>query len=279
MVVLDGSERNEVLLTIAANLARRHDAHLVGLCALELLQPARPGIQRGSPLDAAGLEDMRTGQYTEAAEQAVQIEAVFREQLRFKRLQGDWQVASGNVGEMVIRQARRVDLVILGQTNPDQPPPPAGRHLVHDVLLTSGRPTLVIPYVGAFETVGTRVLVGWNESREAARALNDAIPMIANAESVTIVAIRAAGRSLEPSEEGTTSVADHLARHGMSAVTARATTAEASVADTLLSYAADLSADLLVVGGYGHSRLRELVLGGITRQLLLQMTLPVLMSH
>jgi nucleotide-binding universal stress UspA family protein len=213
---------------------------------------------------------------TLAAEEAERIEAVFWERLRFSGLQGDWRVASGKASETVVGRARHADLVILGQVDPDHPPPPAGRQLVESILMTSGRPVLVIPYVGRFETFSTKIIVGWNNSREAARAVNDAIPLLAKAASVTILEVNPIGR--EPATDDVTSadITRHLARHGINAETARTVMTSISASDALLSYAADLSAEMLVVGGYGHSRLRELILGGVTRELLRHMTLPVL---
>ena len=178
-----------------------------------------------------------------------------------------------------MRQAQQVDLVILGQIDPTHPPRPEGRHLIEDVLMTSGRPILVIPYISQLAKIGTKVLVGWNNSREAVRAMNDAMPLLAKASSVTILEAIPAGKKAATDEVTSADLARHLARHGIEAKTARTVMADISASDAMLSYAADASADLLVVGGYGHSRLRELMLGGVTRELLQHMTLPVLMSH
>jgi nucleotide-binding universal stress UspA family protein len=289
VVVLDDSAASKIRMDIAVALAQQHGAHLTGLSALELLMPTRPLVQpAGSPegemqpasqllnWGALPLVDHPEAA-TQAAERAEQLEATFRERLRFSQLLGEWRVVSGKLSETVVRQARLADLVILGQVNPDHPPPPQGRQLVEDVLMTSGRPILVIPYIGRFETVGSKILVGWNNSREAARAVNDAIPLLARAASVTILE----ASPHKPATDDVTSagITRHLARHGIKAETTRPVLAGSSTPDLLLNYAADVSADLLVVGGYGHSRLRELVLGGVTRELLRHMTLPVLMSH
>jgi nucleotide-binding universal stress UspA family protein len=291
VVVLDGSAPSEIRLHLAVALAQRHGAHLTGLSALDLLKPTRPLVQpRGNPeLDTPPASQLRTWgavppvDYPEAdrqaAETAERIEAAFRERLRFSGLRGDWRVASGNVSEIVVRQTRHADLVILGQVDPDHPPPPGGQQLVEDVLMTSGRPILVIPYIGQFETFGTKILVGWNSSREAARTVNDAIPLLAEADSVTILEVNPVGGKSATDDATSADIARHLACHGINAETARTVMASISASDVLLSYASDIGADLLVVGGYGHSRLRELILGGVTRELLRHMTLPVLMSH
>jgi nucleotide-binding universal stress UspA family protein len=289
-VVLDDSAASEIRLDIAVALAQQHGAHLTGLSALELLIPTRTLVRpRGNPevdtqqpasellnIGAASPVDYPEAD-RQAAERAEQLEATFRERLRFSQLLGEWRVVSGKVSETVVRQARQADLIILGQVNPDHPPPPEGRQLVEDVLMTSGRPILVIPYIGHFQTVGTRILVGWNNSREAARAVNDAIPLLAKAASITI--LEAGPRKSATDDVTSAGITRHLTRHGIRAEISRTVLAGTSAPDLLLNYAADLSADLLVIGGYGHSRLRELVLGGVTRQLLRHMTLPVLMSH
>src|SRR5206468_1617267 len=141
------------------------------------------------------------------------------------------------------------------------------------------RPVLVLPYAGRFETVGRRVLVGWNARREAARAVHDALPLLRQAESVTVLAIDPVRGAHGHGEEPAADLALHLARHGLQ-VTARQTdSAGLDPADVLLNTAADEGADLIVVGGYGHSRVREVVLGGVTRRLLRTATVPVLISH
>jgi nucleotide-binding universal stress UspA family protein len=290
VVVLDDSASSEMRLTVAVVLAQQHGAHLTGFSALNLLLPARPAVvPRDNPqvYTQPASQLMNWGAVlphdypeadTQAAEAAERIETAFRERLRSTDLHGDWQVASGKVSETLVCKARHADLVILGQVDPAHPPP-AGRQLVEDVLMTSGRPILVIPYIGRFDTFGTNILVGWNNSREAARAMNDAIPLLAKAASVTILEANPIGRKLASDDATSADITRHLARHGISAKTARTSTDRMSASDALLSYAADVSADLLVVGGYGHSRLRELILGGVTRELLQHMTLPVLMAH
>jgi len=271
---------SETRLTSAIALAQQHNAYLTGLSALALLLPARPVIHpRSYPeTDTSPASSLRNlGDV--AAEKAERIEAVFRERLHLSGLQGNWRVVSGKIGEAVAREARHTDLIILGQVDPAHPPLPAGQQLIQEVLLTAGRPLLVIPYIGQFKTVGSRVLVAWNGSREAARAVHDALPLLTKAASVTILEV--SRRRHEAATDGATvaDLIDHLARHGISATAARTIAADISVPDALLSYVADINADLLVAGGYGHSRLRERILGGITHELLQHLTLPVLLSH
>jgi len=145
------------------------------------------------------------------------------------------------------------------------------------LALGVGRPVLIVPRYGTFETVGERVLVAWNGSREATRAVHDALPLLKLASSVTVL-------SIDPEHDTGdripgADIALHLARHGVAAEGMSTVGLDISVGDLLLSRAADLGADLIVMGAYGHSRVRELVLGGATRHILQHMTVPVLMSH
>jgi nucleotide-binding universal stress UspA family protein len=291
LVVLDDTARSEMRLAIAIRLAKQHDAHLTGISALDLVTPPGPVARfyRYPEIDPRGGSELMTGTAVSArdypqvetgvAEKTEQIEAAFRIQLRSSGLRGDWHVADGKLSEALAFHARHADLVILGQADQNRPSTPASRHLVDDTLMTAGRPILVIPYAGQFETVGTKVLIGWNNSREVARAVNDALPVLAKAASVTILEAYPVGRMPVTHDAASSGITRHLAHHGITAKTARTVMTNISAADTLLSYAAETSADLLVVGGYGHSRLRELILGGVTRELLQHMTVPVLMSH
>ena len=147
------------------------------------------------------------------------------------------------------------------------------------MTLVSGRPILVVPNVGNFADLGRRVVIGWNASREAARAVNDAMPLLTAAETVTVLTIDPREGPRAHGELPGADISLHLARHGVKAEIERTASADLPVGEVLLSRVADLGADLLVMGAYGHSRARELLLGGATRSLLRSMTLPVLMSH
>jgi nucleotide-binding universal stress UspA family protein len=191
----------------------------------------------------------------------------------------EWREVSEGVEGDAALHARYADLAIVGQLDPDRVEGNLLWPRPEQVTLASGRPVLVVPYAGRFDTVGKRVLIGWNASREAARAVNDAMPLLAAAELVTVLTI---DPREGPSEHGELPGADislHLARHGVKAQIERTVSTGLGIGEVLLSRAADLGADLLVTGAYGHSRARELLLGGATRTLLQSMTLPVLISH
>ena len=280
LVVLDGSARSGVVLGVALDLARRHDAHLTGFCPLEVLMPANLAFALGGYPALTSLQGAANQLEDEALAKAQVIEAGFRDQLRRNELRGDWQIGRGVVGEVVARRARTTDLVVLGQADPEHPLPPSARYMVEDVLMNSGRPLLLVPFAGRFEAMGTNVLIGWNATREAARAVHDALPLIAPTATVTVLTVERGRSGVEPQEMPGADIAEHLARWGLTVTAARtATDGTISDGDALLSYASDIGADLLVVGGFGHSRARELVLGGVSRGLLQHMTVPLLISH
>lgn len=172
------------------------------------------------------------------------------------------------------RHAFYADLMLLGQRDRSDPMDhllPAD--FLPTVLLQSGRPALVLPYAGSIGPIGKRVLVAWNESRESARAVTAALPWLRTASSVQAVAYG------EDAQQPLERLRAFLHAHGVGDVRLHAGSRDDQVGNQLLSLAADTSADLLVMGCYGHSRTREWVLGGATRTVLDSMTLPVLMSH
>ena len=278
-VVLDASPHNAARLSVALDLARANTAHLTGLCPLELLFPADLGFALGGYPEVLALQAAVEELQSKAGAHAAALEAEFREALRREGVTGDWRVAAGPVGPAVVGASRHADLTVIGQADPEHRGPPTGRHMVEDVLLGAGRPLLILPYAGSFPVIGHNVLIAWTETREAARAVGDALGLIDRDATVTVLTVARPGGRAETEVPGA-EIAAHLARHGL-AVTAARTVGDGTIheADMLLSYAADMGADLLVMGGYGHSRVRELTLGGVTRSVLRHMTLPVLMSH
>ncbi len=279
MVLLDPSERSSRRLALAAALARRHGAHLTGLCLAEAVRPIDPvaltadGYAYGGSLKA--FLDQLAAERTRAI---APVEAAFREQLVRDGIEGEWILGEGPPGPASLARARLADLLIAGQDPPGRDESAYAAPL-EDLLLDSGRPLLLIPYYGSFPTCGESILIGWTETREAARAVHDAMPLLISAGSVTVLAIDAPHDETGPREVPTADIARHLARHGVKAVAAETVSGPISTADALLNYASDIGADLIVIGGYGHSRVREIVFGGVTRSLLRHMTVPILFSH
>jgi len=170
--------------------------------------------------------------------------------------------------------ARSFDLSIVAQTDPNSM---RDDLMVEGALFDSGRPVLIVPYIQRAGLKLERVMVCWDGSRTAARAINDAMPFLARAKAIDVITVAA-----KENKTGTiqgADIAQHLARHGLNVELRPITAGDLDVTNAILSDAADRSIDLIVMGGYGHSRLREFVLGGATRGILSSMTVPTLMSH
>jgi nucleotide-binding universal stress UspA family protein len=180
-----------------------------------------------------------------------------------------------SAGEEFARIARRFDLAVVGQAQPDRDE--VEGLIAESVLFESGRPVIIVPYIQKAPLKLDRVMACWDGSRQATRAIADAMPLLERAGQVELVIVAS-----DPGKQDEIPGADmgeHLARHGLKVDVNRITEGDIDVADALLSHAADASIDFMVMGGYGHSRLREFVLGGVTRSVLRSMTVPVLMSH
>jgi nucleotide-binding universal stress UspA family protein len=274
LVVLDAGRAARTRIEVAAALAERFQAHLVGLYQMAL--PANP--RQIGYYDPATFDPLYREMQQKVEGDAQGVRAAFEHAAEQHGVSAEWRAVEDLLEADPAVHARYVDLTILGQLDPDgaatatQPAPQA-------VALGSGRPILIIPYAGRFDTVGRRVLVAWNASREATRAVNDAMPLLAAADNVTVLVIDPQEGPRAHGELPGADISLHLARHGVKADIERTAAGDIAVGDVLLSRAADLSTDLLVMGAYGHSRMRELLLGGATRSVLQTMTMPVLMSH
>jgi len=279
LVHIEAGATAERRLHYAIELARQHEAHLSGLFVIEPLQlGAYFTPPAASYVDVAALEEIDRKHREAEMTTAAQLEARFRSLCTKAAIGADWHVAVGDPRQQMTLNARCADLVILGQIDPDHLPTESAEQLPEQTSIASGRPTLVVPYAGEFETVGRNVLLAWSHTREPARAANDALPILKRAEKVTVLMVNPEGAD-EERDVPALDIAQHLARHGVKAEAAFTVAKDVDIADILLSRASDLDADMLVMGCYGHSRLREFVLGGTTRMILREMTVPVFMSH
>jgi len=171
--------------------------------------------------------------------------------------------------------ALSADLVILGQINPDDERASQYQYLADEFVVTSPQPVLIVPYAGKYQQFGGHVLVAWNNTREASRAVHFAMPFLKKAEQVTLL-------SVNPSTDQTnanTAMLEHLKRHGVNAKLKVGHWEDVSVGNAILDSLVDMNADMLVMGAYGHSRIREMILGGATQEILEHMTAPVLFAH
>jgi nucleotide-binding universal stress UspA family protein len=280
LVHLDAAPRATARLELAAALASRHSAHLAAVYPVELPSPALFYGDPGGFIDARLIDDMYRKMRENAAAEAGPVEQHFRDRLRRDAIEGEWRMVEGSAAETVAVHARYADLAIVGQPDPQDTSLTSAAQIPVVTLLSSGRPVLVLPYVGSFPTVGQRVLIGWkSSSREATRALNDALPLLRAAQSVTVLAINPDTGLANGGAPPAADITLHLARHGVTAEAAHTVARDVPEGEVLLNYADDLGADLIVAGGYGHSRMREFAFGGVTRTLLSSMTVPVLLSH
>jgi nucleotide-binding universal stress UspA family protein len=280
LVHLDGGPRSATRLKVAVDLARRNEAHLTGIFVVDI-----PGSDlfygAGMPYAGGGsMSDMVNSLRADAAAHADAVGQEFRDTVRREGLENEWRIVEGDTVELLALHARYADLTVLGQPNDEEPyKGPTADAVLVNVMLSSGRPILAVPYAGQFERVGDRVLIAWNASREATRALNDAMPLLRGAKIVTVLAVNPRHGIEGHGDVPAADIALHLARHGVRAEAAHTIARDISEGDALLSYAADIGADLIVSGGYGHSRAREMVFGGVTRTLIQEMTVPMLLSH
>ncbi len=269
IVHVDDSSRAAIRYDIALDLVAMHQAHLVALNVRSHANiPAIITAQFGAEVDAM-LEQSD-------AEAAAVAKAMVDGRSAATGVAVEWRDVSGDSTDMVALHGRYSDLVVVGQTEPDDDlarPQPAS------LILELGRPLLVVPYAGRFPTVGRRVLVAWNGGREAARAVHDALPLLVGAEIVHVVAINPGHARDGLGDIPGGDICCHLSRHGVRSQCESIRSDDLKVGEMLLSRAADENVDLIVMGGYGRSRLREMVLGGATRHLLEHMTAPVLFSH
>jgi nucleotide-binding universal stress UspA family protein len=255
----------------AVGVAEAFGAHLLAVAVS--YEPVIPGTVMGGVLP-----EVIDSQRAESNKMARTAIARFEQAAKRAGISMETRVLNTSVAgaaDQIGRIARRFDLAVVGQ--------PARKSSLPDqvvdeaVLFESGRPVIFVPYVQTGGVKLDRIMVCWDGSRAASRAVADAMPFLKKAKQVEIVIV-----SNKPAKDNEVPGADlgqHLARHGLKVDIKRITSPDTDVPSTILSHAADSSADMIVMGGYGHSRLREFVLGGVTRGLLESMTVPVLMSH
>jgi nucleotide-binding universal stress UspA family protein len=266
-VTTEGSVIGKYAISVAAAL----QAHLTGVAFI--YDPVVP-ISGAGYIPADVIETQREDNET-AAEAAIKSFNAASDQAGISAEPLMTSASLSGAGDQFARMARRFDLAIVGQAQPDIST--MEQIIGENTLFESGRPMLMVPYIQktAFKT--DNVMICWDGSRTAARALADAIPIIRKGGRVEIVIV-ASERGKQDEIEGA-DIGQHLARHGLKVDVHRISGGNIDVGDALLSHAADSGADLMVMGGYGHSRLREFILGGVTRSIFESMTVPVLLSH
>jgi len=271
LVHVDDTSRTPSRIKLAAELAVKLEAHLLGI--------ADTGVSRFIYQDGNinGVDPSLLSHLEYLRERATQNISDFKklaDSLGVHSFEGDitQDDALGGIG----MRARYCDLVVVGQTNPDESSPAVMDDFPEYMILNSGRPILVVPYAGEFKNIGKRPLVAWDGSRAATRAITDAIPFLRDADLVHVAIVNPKGDT--HGDQPGADLASYLARHGIKLEVSVQRT-KLDIGNAILSLAADLNSDMLVMGGYGHSRFKEMIMGGATRSILESMTIPALMSH
>jgi nucleotide-binding universal stress UspA family protein len=266
LVLADEADTAATRLDVAATVAAAQKAHLAALHVME--KPYTPAaISRAMPSAVLEWQESLMRERAEAAKKAVDAAQ------RRSGADIEWRLVRGETIPAALLHSRYADLVVTSQTASEDD---TGDLMAEELVMGSGRPVLVVPRYGKFQTVGERVLIAWNRTRESTRAVHDAMPFLTKAKSVRIMEVNP---DRDDKHIAGADIAVHLARHGVNAEVGATTAEDIRAGDVLLSRAADLGADLLVMGAYGHSRLREYTFGGVTLHLLQHMTIPVLLSH
>lgn len=255
----------------AISVAEGFEAHVLGIAVS--YEPVIPGtVMGGVP------PEIIESQRRESDSKARSAVSRFEEAVRRAGLSGETRTLSASVSgaaDQIGRIGRRFDLIVVGQ--PSRKGSAPDQVVDEGVLFDSGRPVIFVPYIQKTGMTLRRVMICWDGSRAAARAVADALPFLQKAKQVEVVIV--SEKPAKTDEVPGADLGQHLARHGLTVDIKHITSPDIDVPSTILSHAADSDADMLVMGGYGHSRLREFILGGTTRGLLESMTVPVLMSH
>ncbi len=255
----------------AISIAEAFDAHICGVAFVyDPIVP--PSVMGGIPSE---IIDVQRSESEKAATSAI---ARFEAASKRSSLSSEHralEASLGGSGDLFGSLARRFDLSVVGQAEPKHGP--AQEFVIEGALFGSGRPVVVVPYIHKSALKLDRVLICWDGSRPATRAIADAMPFLQRSQALDVVIV-ASGREKTDEIPGV-DIGEHLARHGLKVEVKRIVATDIDVPNTILSHAADSGADFIVMGGFGHSRLREFVLGGATRGILAAMTVPTLMSH
>lgn len=274
LVHLDNTPVCETRTQIALQLARERDCHLVGLAPTGFVDAAPPGAPAAA---AAEFSALAWDSLRDDAERAVQR---FTDQCRAAGVTSfETVIDEASRGPSIVAHAHCSDLTLLSQADPASPQAKQEQDMVEQVVLFSPRPTLVLPRAGRQAPLGRRILLAWDDSREAARAAADALPLLCHASAVLVVQWNEPGNAVSQKTQPKLEAFQRwLMWHGVPAEV-RVETTSTDVAGAIRARAVDEQADLIVMGAYGHSRWAERVMGGATRGLLHNMTTPVLMSH
>jgi len=273
LVQVDDGDRSDARIKVAARLARLYGGALQGVYVTS--------TREMTPFTSAMLPDsVVEHRLRDTGEAQARAEQRFRAGAAAEQLTAvSWSAPAGAAIDAAILHACYADIAVVGQPLPEDAHAGFASDLVYGMLMNAGRPLLVVPHFGEFPVVGQNVLIAWKETRESARAVCDALPFLKRADKVVVMSISSAKDSAGRQVDSDAGIAAYLARHDIVAKVRPEVAEDIDVGNLLLSRAADLSTDLIVMGAYSRARLAERVLGGVTRLMLQSMTVPVLMSH
>jgi nucleotide-binding universal stress UspA family protein len=269
LVHVNDQENNDEVIRASIQLAQDKDAALTGLYVrpYPIVVPVAP-IGGAMPVIDGMIEA-----YQEACNAAKKR---FTDLASRSGVAHAWYDDDGDAAERIGVHARYTDLAVIGQISSDNYDGQTPRDLPAVAAMTAGRPVLSIPFAGSHAMTFKRVMLCWNGSREATRALHDAISLLAPATHIDVACFDASDRDdRDPGAD----IAAHIAHHGFKADAHRMVSGELNTVDAILSASSDLGSDLIVMGAYGHTRIREIAMGGVTRGMMEHMPVPVLMSH
>lgn len=256
-------------IALACDLAARDDGMVTGL----FVRPYPIIIPAVMPDGAVSVVEDIEKTYESWAQQSKEA---FTKATDAKGIQAEWREDRGEMDERLAFHARYADIVVVGQASPDDPAEPITVDLGGTVAIDAGRPVLLVPYAGTFSVAWKRIMIAWDSSRAATRAVHDAMDFLKAADHVDVVCV-------DPKESADrdpgADIAAHLARHDVTAQAHRLSSGDLSTTETIISAMANMSSDLLVMGAYGHGRLGEIIFGGVTRNMQKYTPIPVLMSH
>lgn len=284
LVHVEASETGFARLHLAADVASRNRGRLT---AFFLRMPPVPTVDLSVFADLYGDAGVQSGAYRNELQRLVanterelqECNGRFRQELACARIEGDWRVLDGTTPKPIEAEARYADLIVVGQGGRENKTKSLRFDFPAELALACGRPVLVVPSTSAPAALGERVLVAWNGSRESARALSDALPFLEHAGFVEVFRVESPWRRIEDGAHELAKVVAHLEHCGIRAESFVAQAPEHAVGDAIAERVAHASCDLVVMGAYGHSHMREMVLGGATRTLLQATPAALLLSH
>jgi nucleotide-binding universal stress UspA family protein len=276
LVCLESESQATPLLKAAVRLADQHESHLIGTYIAHPIE-----MQMVRAAEAVGSTDILKVRIKDEVEQASRLEELFENATRVQNFVAEWRFQKqiiSTVSAAIMEQARSADVLLLSADFKNSDSSFAYKN-ISPIITHCSRPTIVVPKDYQAKSLGKYVFVAWDASSESSRAISDALPILIRAESVWLHRVKSNDEDKQHGDEITRNLADSLARHGVSLETSNSTSSARDVGQEILACARDRGADCIVMGAYGHSRIHSFLLGGATRYVLENSSVPLIMSH